>query len=224
MMNVTVTLDPATTTLPRKVPKSLAEFRKWAESDALPEKTRIDFYRGEVWIDMGGEQVFSHGLLKSQFGTVLTLLSESEVPGFYSTNGILVTNEGADLSGNPDGTFLSTETIERGRLTFTHGRRGGLTEVVGSADMVLEVVSPGSVYKDTERLREAYYEAGVLEYWIADGRGENPVFLILKRGPRGYTEVRRVGGWLKSGVYGRAFRLRSIPGPGGHPRYQLEHK
>lgn len=223
-MNVTVIFDPTTTTLPRKVPKSLAEFRKWAESNVLPEKTRVDYYRGEVWIDMGGEQVFSHGLLKSQFGTVLTLLSEDEVPGYYFTNGILVTNEAADLSGNPDGTFLSTQTIERGRVTFTEGRRGGFTEVVGSADMVLEVVSPGSVYKDLERLREAYYEAGVLEYWIADGRGEEPVFTILKRGTQAFAEVRRIGGWLKSGVFGQSFRLTSKPGPGGHQRYKLEHK
>ena len=34
---------------------------EWAGDNDLPEKTRIDFYRGEVWIDMGREQVFTHG-------------------------------------------------------------------------------------------------------------------------------------------------------------------
>jgi hypothetical protein len=222
-MTVTVTLPPNAPAFPLKVPDTLAEFREWAAGGALPEKTRVDFFRGEVWIDMGGEQVFSHGLLKTEFGYVLTGLTKREVSGIYFVNGTLLTNEEADLSGNPDGTLLLQASIDSGRVVFEEGSRG-FTEVIGSADMVLEVISQGSVYKDTERLREAYYLAGVTEYWIADARGDEPVLTILKRGPRGFTEVRRAGGWLKSSVFGRSFRLTSMPGPGGHPRYKLEHK
>lgn len=223
-MNVTLTVDADVAYFPKKVPQTLAEFRKWAKSDDLPEKTRVDYYRGEVWIDMGREQVFSHGLLKSRFGYVLTGIADGDIPGCYFVNGILLTNIAADLSGNPDGTFISQTAIDAGRVTFIEGTEQGYTEVLGTPDMVLEVVSPGSVRKDYERLREAYWEAGIPEYWLADARAEELVFTIFKRGPRGYSETRKVGEWVKSVVFGRSFRLSQTITPGGYPRYKLEHK
>lgn len=40
--------------------------------------------------------------------------------------------------------------------------------VVGGPDLVVEIVSPGSVTYDHVEKREAYARAGVSEYWIAD--------------------------------------------------------
>lgn len=223
-MRLTVVLTSSAVRIPDQVPDNLADFREWAGDNDLPEKTRVDYYKGEVWIDMGKEQIFTHGSLKTDIAVVLGGLTQSADLGRYWCNGILVTNEEADLSGNPDGTFVSHETVAAGRVTFTEGAKEGFVELVGTVDMVLEVVSPGSVVKDTHSLREAYWEAGIPEYWIADARGDGIEFDILKRGPKGYVETKRVGGWLKSVVFGKSFRLVRGIDRSGNPKFTLEVK
>jgi Uma2 family endonuclease len=49
-------------------------------------------------------------------------------------------------------------------VRLIEGKRGGYTEIQGSPDMVLEVVSDSNVHKDYELLRRAYWEAGIREY------------------------------------------------------------
>jgi heat-inducible transcriptional repressor len=56
--------------------------------------------------------------------------------------------------------------------------------------MVLEVVSPSSVVKDTEWLMSRYHEAGVREYWLIDARGEgDPAFTIYRRAAKEFVAV-----------------------------------
>jgi Uma2 family endonuclease len=73
--------------------------------------------------------------------------------------------------------------------------------------MVLEVVSASSEEKDTVVLRDLYWRAGVKEYWLVDPRGDDLAFDILRHGAKGYATARKQGGWLKSAVFGRSFRL-----------------
>ena len=224
-MSLTITTREATVHIPDRVYKSLAAFRAWAGDNELPEKTRIDFYKGEVWVDMGWEQVFTHCSLKATILSALGTLTHDTDMGYYWTSGILVTNEAADLSGNPDGTFVSHEALEAGRMTLAPAADDeGTTELVGTADMVLEVVSASSVTKDTVALRQAYWEAGIPEYWLADARGDRLDFRILKHGPKGYAEVRRQAGWLKSAAFGKAFRLARGADRAGNPRFRLDVK
>lgn len=223
-MSVTVQLTDRAVHVPEDVRESLAAFREWAGDNDLPEKTRVDFYKGEVWVDMSREQVFAHGLLKTRISTALDTLVQQGGLGFYFCNGVLVTNEAADLSGNPDGTFVSADALESGRVALTEGAEHGFTELVGTPDMVLEVVSDSSVTKDNQTLRAAYWEAGIPEYWIADGRGREVTFDILKRGQKGYTPVRKLDGWAKSAVFGKSFRLTRTTGAAGHPAFTLEVK
>src|SRR6185437_10252635 len=198
---------------------------EWAGDNDLPEKTRIDFYRGEVWIDMGREQVFTHGHVKTRISTTLDSFTQSRDLGYYFCNGILVTNVAADLSGNPDGTFVSHDSIESGRVACIEGKRDeGVVELLGTVDMVLEVVSTSSVGKDTDTLRQAYWEAGVAEYWLVDARGDRLDFRILKHASKGYTETRKQAGWLRSTVFGRSFRLTRKKDKSGHPNFMLEMK
>ena len=49
----------------------LESFGRWVDADAVPEKTRIWFLNGEVWVDMSKEQIFSHVLVKTKFTVVL---------------------------------------------------------------------------------------------------------------------------------------------------------
>src|SRR6185437_4573932 len=101
-MSVTIQLPDSSVFVPDSVRGNLTAFREWAGDNDLPEKTRTDFYRGEVWIDMGREQVFTHGQLKTRISTTLDTLTHASDMGYYFCNGILVTNIAADLSGNPD--------------------------------------------------------------------------------------------------------------------------
>ena len=215
--SVTVQLDGTAIEVPERVRQSLAAFRVWAGDNDLPEKTRVDFYRGKVWVDMGREQVFTHGLLKTEIVTALGSFIEREDRGFICSSGVLVTNEGADLSGNPDGTFVSFDSIKSERMMLGET----VDELVGTPDMVLEVVSPSSVTKDKVSLREAYFEAGILEYWLVDARGDRLEFQILKRGDREYTDTRKVGGWLKSAVFGKSFKLSRDVDRSGNPSFKL---
>jgi Uma2 family endonuclease len=91
--------------------------------------------------------------------------------------------------------------------------------------MTLEVVSDSSEEKDRRDLRELYYRAGVDEYWLVDARDKPPVLDILRRGPRGYLATRhQSGGWVRSRVFDRAFRLVRTEGPDGNPQFTLEHR
>jgi Uma2 family endonuclease len=223
-MSLTLQLTETAIRVPENIPTTLAEFREWAGDNDLPEKTRVDFYQGKVWIDMSREQVYTHGHLKTEFAVVIGGLLKQQDLGTYWCNGILVTNEAAYLSGNPDGRFVSHDALESGRVTLTEGAEEGYVELVGTVDMVLEVVSEGSVAKDTVTLRQAYWEAGIPEYWLVDARGDRQDFHILKHGPKGYTDTRKVGGWLKSAVFGKSFRLVRGTDRAGKPRFTLEVK
>ena len=58
----------------------------------------------------------------------------------------------------------------------------------GSPDLVIEVVSDGSVRKDMVRLRDQYWQAGIQEYWLIDVRGEHLLFDILRPGIRAMSQ------------------------------------
>ena len=136
-------------------------------------------------------------------------------------DGLRLSNTDADISCKPDATFIATETLRSGEARLVEGMEEGYVEVEGSADMVLEVVSPSSVQKDTVDLRQAYWEAGVKEYWLVDARSEPLKFEILRHTPKGYVATRKQGGWLKSAVIGKSFQLTQSKSALGHPEFTL---
>jgi Uma2 family endonuclease len=200
----------------------LESFRRWADADDFPEAGRVWFLKGEVWLDMSKEQVLSHVLVKTKIAYTLTGLVEAGQLGMYLGDGALLSNELADISGKPDGMFLANATLQSGRARLVEGMEEGYLEVEGSPDMVLEVVSRTSVRKDTVTLRQAYWEAGVREYWLVDARKEPVAFDILRHTARGYSAARKPQGWVKSAGFGKAFRLVVRTSPLGHPDYTLE--
>jgi Uma2 family endonuclease len=223
-MSVTLTIATfPSVTIPDRATASLATFREWAHDNDLPEKTRTDYYKGKVWIDMGTEQVFSHGAVKSAIAATLYPLADTQDGDLFLINGVLVTNVEAELSGNPDMTLVRGTTFDAGRVTLVEASDGrGYVELEGTVDLVVEIVSPSSVKKDTQTLRTAYWEAGIPEYWLVDARGDDPEFRILKHGTKGYTEVKKQAGWLKSNVFGKSFRLTRDTDRRGNPTFTLE--
>lgn len=203
---------------------SLATFRRWTDEPDFPEKGNIWWLRGEVWADMSQEQIFSHVLIKGQIYRVLAQIVEENDLGLMLTDGVLLTNEGGGISGNPDATFISHDALATGRVVLIEGRTTGYTEAQGSPDMVLEVVSDGSIEKDVEILREDYFTANIEEYWLVDARVSPPKFDILRRNSTGFVVTRKSGGWLKSNVFGKSFRLIEGKDKSGNPKYTLESK
>lgn len=199
----------------------LESFRRWADADDFPEDGRAWYLQGEVWIDMSKEQIFSHLAVKREFFFVLTGLVKAEDLGLFLPDGLLLSNVAADISGNPDATFASTASIQANQVQLIEGWDGGFVEMEGTPDMVLEVVSASTVHKDTVVLRQAYWQAGILEYWLVDARQEPVRFDIFRRTAKRYVATRKRDGWLKSSVFGKSFRLTLRTNPLGHPEYTL---
>ncbi|MBX6314602.1 MAG: Uma2 family endonuclease [Isosphaeraceae bacterium] len=138
----------------------------------------------------------------------MRLTKELDLGEFYSDR-TLVTNEATELSTEPDGTFVTWESFEAGRVVLWphQDRPEEFIELVGTPDWVLEVVSRSSVAKDTEGLRAAYHRAGVPEYWLIDARHEAIDFQILRHRRDRYVAAAAGGGWRRSAVFGRRFHL-----------------
>jgi Uma2 family endonuclease len=197
-------------------------FRRWARSDDFPEKIRVCYLAGEVWVDMSNEQFFTHNQVKGEFNRVLANLAKLGRLGRFVPDGMLLSNVEASLSAGPDGAFVTRESLDSGRIRLVEGKREGYVELEGTPEMVLEVVSPGSVTKDTVTLRELYWRAGIREFWLVDVRGERLVFDILRHGAGEYTATRKQKGWVKSAVFGKSFRLTRQTDERGDPEYTLE--
>jgi Uma2 family endonuclease len=199
----------------------LESFRRWLDADDLPENARIWYLQGEVWVDMSKEQLFTHRLVKTEIAFGLTGVVKAGKLGMFWIDSVLLSNEAANLSGKPDGLFISRASLESKRVVLVEGVEEGHVEVEGSPDVVLEVVSTSSVQKDTVILREAYWDASIPEYWLVDARGQEPSFDILRYAPEGYTPTRKQKGWQKSSVFGKSFRLTRETDPLGNPAFTL---
>ena len=149
------------------------------------------------------------------------MIDESD-KGVFLPDGAHLTNLTADISGNPDGVYVSHEAFQTGRVTRVEGKSGGCVELEGTPDMVLEVISDSSVNKDTNVLHAAYALAGIREYWLADAREEILRFEIFRLTAKGYVASRKQDGWIKSPVFGRSFRLTESEDRSGNPKYTLE--
>jgi Uma2 family endonuclease len=201
-----------------------ASFRRWAQSDDFPETGSVGFLNGGVWIDMSKEQIFSHNQLKHEFAFTLTGIIRALRSGRYFPDGVLLSNDDAELTTQPDGVYVSNESFRTGRVRLVEGLRDGFVELEGSPDMTLEVVSRSSVEKDTVTLVEQYWLAKVQECWLVDVRGERLLFNIYRHTARGYTAVKKQGGWLKSSDFGKSFRLTHGTDEQGHPTFTLRVK
>src|SRR5687767_829968 len=199
--------------------KDLASFRRWARSGAFPDHGWIAHLGGELWVDLSMERA-AHNQAKGAVNGALTQLVQEEDLGSYFGDRMLLTDEDAELSTEPDGMFVGHASIDKGKAVLLAGDQA--LEVQGSPDMVLEVVSDTSVEKDLEILFDLYWRAKIAEYWIIDVRGDTPSFEINRRGSSKYGAVKQQDGWVRSRVFGRSFRLVRVVRPGRLSRFTLE--
>jgi Uma2 family endonuclease len=194
--------------------RTLEGFRAWSHSETFPEYGRITFVAGEIIIDMSGEEITTHVWLKTEVARVLANLNVEQQLGIMHGDGTQVVNEAADLSNIPDAVFVTWESLESGRVQLAPRPKKPeqSVELTGTPDLVVEIVSDSSVEKDPELLRQAYHKAGIPEYWLIDGRGDKIDFQVLHHRRTGYAAAPERGGWRRSRVFGRSFRLERTRG------------
>ena len=205
--------------------RSLADFRRWATSDEFPERGRIDYVAGRIEVDMSPEELFCHGTLKSEIHGVFYQLVKRGDLGRLFIDSTRISSIPGDVSAEPDVVFLSHEALTSGRVRLVPkagGERDRYIEVEGGPDLIVEIVSDSSVKKDTRLLPEAYFKAGVAEYWLADARREPLVFRIHRRGESGFEPVAPdAEGFQQSTVLARRFRLEGRRDAHGMPAFDL---
>jgi Uma2 family endonuclease len=212
--------DDFTLHIPRDA-YTLAGFRKWVLSDEFPEKQPVMFRKGEIYLFMPKEDVFTHAAIKTPVAIVAGGLFEELDLGDFYINGVLVTSVEADWSGNPDMVGILWESLDSGKVRYVMNKKDRAVEIEGSPDWLLEIVSDGSVKKDKRDLRETYHQAGVREYWIIDARGDKIDFQILHWRKTGYAAAPHKDGWQRSRVFGRSFQLSRSRDRRGGWRYKL---
>ena len=94
-------------------------------------------------------------------------------------------------------------------------------EGIAEYTKLLEVVSDSSEEKDLITLRQAYWDAGIREYWLVDARDDKLEFDILYHASKGFATRRKKAGWVHSDVFGKSFRLTQRIGDDGQPEYEL---
>ncbi len=148
-----MTIQLATTpeTKPPRLKVSYEEFL-----ERMSEDTRAEWVEGEVIFHMPPKNVHQNTVeflyeLLSLFVRLLNLGKVRIAPFEMKL---------ADSSRQPDILFIARENLNR------------LTEerLVGPGDLVIEVVSDDSVYRDRHRKFQEYRDAGAREYWVIDPR------------------------------------------------------
>jgi Uma2 family endonuclease len=194
-------------------------FRRWAVSDEFPESGWYSHLGGTLWVETNMEQVW-HNQIKGKIGVTLAALAESLDAGEYFFDRMLLTNFEAELSSEPDGMFVAHDAISSGRIILANGANS--LEIVGTPEMVLEVVSRTSRRKDRIILPDLYHKAGIKEYWIVEKHGDQMILDLMVWQPDGYVPSPVVDGWVASPVFSKQFRITSSEGRSGIPQYRLD--
>jgi Uma2 family endonuclease len=204
---------------------NLADFRRWALSDAFPQRGRIDYIGGRIEIDMSPEDLFTHGTLKLEMASVIKRRVDELDVGHTFVAETRVSSAAANLSAEPDVVVLTHQALDDGRVRLVpkaSGEADRYVEIDGGPDLVVEIVSDSSQHKDTERLPKAYFDAGVREFWLVDARGPEMRFRIHQRGAESFHNVvADERGYIASAVLTARFRLERTRHPRGHWMYSL---
>lgn len=196
--------------------EGLERFRDWAHSELYPEHGKFSYVQGVLEGEMSPESLHEHNFVKTRLtASLCNLIDETQRGELFSDRSLFV-NEAAAVATEPDVMFCTWESLETGRVKLLPYKNSakGLVEVHGIPDLVVEIVSPSSVKKDKVRLKKAYYECGIPEYWLIDARGAKLNFTLFVRGDKDYQPVNTdADGYLFSPLFDRAFRLERNPHP-----------
>jgi len=211
---------------PPRLPRNAtthAGFRRWITSLEFPEDVSPTFVDGEIWLSMSPESLETHNKVKTEFTSVIAHHVRARDLGEVYADRALFSNVPASVSTEPDLLFVSWATSEVGRVTLSRRkeRQEEFIEIVGTPDMVLEILSDSSVRKDKVRLKPAYEHAGIPEYWLVDARGAEISFEILTLEHGAYRPSAPAREAQASRVFGATFDLRRARNRLGRFTYTL---
>ena len=201
-------------------------YRDWVKSlegdDHVP-RLRTTFICGQVLVEMTPESIDRHNQVRAALGADLGTFVRAGDLGEIYPDRALVTNTAAGLSCEPDLTFISWQSIEEGCVQFVKRKDGtDDIEILGSPDLVVEVISDSSVRKDTHLLRKAYFRAGIREYWLIDARGDEIRFEILSPNVGGFAASADANAPQPSQVFGGFWSLTRSLNRVGRFSYRLD--
>ena len=201
-------------------------FRAWTRSDEFPEQgRRVEFIAGDIYVDFMAERLGGHVLPKGEITRVLANRAKATGAGRAFSDGVRYALTGAVASFEPDVSFVANDTFTEGRIERMPTADGEDTiELAGPPDLVVEVVSPSSVRKDTDRLPAECFAGGVREYWLVDCRGDDLIFTVFTRGMTAFEPVDADDDFAASAVLGKSYRLTRTRGPLGDWDYELQER
>jgi Uma2 family endonuclease len=208
--------------LPRHA-RTHAGFRRWITSPTFPEKVSTTFVDGEIWLSMSPESLETHNKVLIEFMSALARHVKDRDLGEVYAERALFTNVPARVSTEPDFLFVSWSASETGRVTLSRRKQRyeEFIEIVGTPDMVLEVLSDSSTRKDRVRLKAAYERARIPEYWLVDARSEEIAFEILTLDGDAYRSSGAPNKPQMSRVLGGRFELQRARNRLGRFTYTL---
>jgi len=138
---------------PAQLKMSYEEFLQWADEDIHAE-----WVDGEVIISMPPKN--THQTMLAFLHQLLSLFVQLFNLGKVGIAPFEVKLGAEGPSREPDIFFIAQENMHR------------LTEerVMGPPDLIVEIISPDSIYCDRQDKFREYCQAGVREYWIIDPR------------------------------------------------------
>ena len=198
-------------------------------SDDFPEIGRIDRVGGRLYVDLSMQRQQAHGLPKTEIITRVNLRNRDLGFGELTSDITRVFLPEGETSCEPDVVLVSYAALESGRVTETPGADGGDgVELVGPPELVVEIVSPSSVAKDTRALPIGYFSGGVNEFWLVDCRDDEAAEVGFKIHTRGDAALEPVAadadGFAASAVLGKSYRLTRTRGRLDRWRYRLEER
>lgn len=131
----------------------------------------VEWVHGKVVIVAGGASPL-HNKIANYLYLLFKMFIDRTIKGEIYTDPTLMRVQAVNVSRAPDIFYLATDNpadVEE-------------KQVVGVADLVVEVVSEGSERTDRIQKFLEYEKAGVKEYWIIDFRRKDAQFWVLKEG------------------------------------------
>lgn len=163
----TAEVTPTVTIAPPSVPFDKISYQKFLEWNG--EEGWFEWVNGEV-LKMSNPSL-KHQQLSRFLTSILQSWAEEKKIGEVIPAPFQIKMDFRPSGRQPDIMFVSNENLHRLEKQYVNG----------TADLIIEIVSPESFYRDTEKKFEEYEMAGVEEYWIIDYRRRTANFYYLDK-------------------------------------------
>ena len=194
MENMTAEVSPTVSFIPPTVPNDKISYEKFLDWNG--EEGWFEWVDGDV-IKMSNPSL-RHQDVSDFLTAILRFFIESKKIGRVISAPFQIKFDFRPSGRQPDIMFIANENLHRLQKQY----------VDNTTDLIIEIVSPESLARDTQEKFEEYEKASVKEYWIIDYRrrtanfynlDENGKYKLLPFTADGKFESRAIEGlWIKT--------------------------